>query len=79
MWWEYIKEERESEAAVGKQVLRGSKREREKKIESKSAVRLQERCPSINGVPSGNSPERIPVEPLGWLEFLYLASRSRGL
>lgn len=58
---------------------RGSKRGIQRKNESKRAVRLQQRCPSINGVPSGNSAERLPVEPLAWLEFLQLVSRSQGL
>lgn len=65
-----MRDEREFGAAVAKQVLRGGKRRsvskrgihREK--ESNSEVRLQQRCPLINSV------ERIPMEPLGWLEFL---------
>lgn len=66
-----------------KQVRKGGKRRRAskggKERKNNSAVRLQERCPSINGVPSGNSAGRIPVEPLGWLKFLELISRLQGL
>lgn len=81
-----MREKREFGAAITEQVLRGSKRRRQskrgiqRKNESNSAVRLQLRCPSISGVPSGNSADCIPVEPLGRFEFLeFYGSRSRGL
>lgn len=54
-------------------VKRGERRRRStegKERKNNIAVRLQRICPSINGVPSGNSAERVPVESLGWLEFL---------